>query len=136
MDPRLRFFISNNWLWKLNITTAKLTAYLHQTGTPHDAMLAKTLMHHHNQSIFQHFLHHIPEKLFVGKSVLYLFLYLLKATEILFQFSIKFFNKFMNHNPENLLVVTKNYIFIHFSLLRQRSFGPTSVSDVSANQVA
>jgi len=107
MDPRLRFFISNNWLWKLNITTAKLTAYLHQTGTPHDAMLAKTLMHHHNQSIFQHFLHHIPEKLFVGKSVLYLFLYLLKATEILFQFSIKFLNKFMNHNPENLLVVTK-----------------------------
>ena len=55
MDPRLRFFISNNWLWELNITTTNLTAYLHQTGTPHDAMLAKTLMHHHNQSIFQHF---------------------------------------------------------------------------------
>jgi len=61
MDPRLRFFISNNWLWELNITTTNLTAYLHQTGTPHDAMLAKTLMHHHNQSTFQHFLHEIQK---------------------------------------------------------------------------
>ena len=54
-DPRLRFYISNNWLWEINITTTNLTAYLHQTGTPNDAMLAKTLMHNHNQSIFQHF---------------------------------------------------------------------------------
>ena len=112
MDPRLRFSISNIWSWELNITTTNLTAYLHQTGTPHDAILAKTLMHHHNQSIFQYFciiiqksyslvkvfciysftylrlrsfcsssilnvatiLHHNPEKLFVGKSVLYLFI--------------------------------------------------------------
>ena len=66
MDPRLRFFISNNLSWELNITTTNFMAYLHQTGTPHDAMLAKTLMHHHNQSIFQHFLHEIQKKLFVG----------------------------------------------------------------------
>ena len=73
MDPRLRLFISNNWSWELHITTTNLTAYLHQTGTPHDARLAKTLMHHHNQCIFQQFLHNHPEKLLVGKSVLYLF---------------------------------------------------------------
>jgi len=58
MDPRLRFFISNNFSWE-NITTTNFMAYLQQTGTPHDALLAKTLMHHHNQSIFQHFLHQI-----------------------------------------------------------------------------
>jgi hypothetical protein len=61
MDPRLRFFISNIWSWELNITTTNLTAYLHQTGIPHDAMLANTLMHHHNQNIFQHFLHEIQK---------------------------------------------------------------------------
>ena len=106
MDPRLRFFISNNWSWELNITTTNLTVYLHQTGTRHDAMLAKTLMHHHNQSIFQHFfLHHNPEKLLVVTRFYIYSASLVKATEILFQFSIKCFNKFMNHNPENLLVV-------------------------------
>ena len=73
MDPRLRFFTSNNWSWELNITTTNLTVYSHQTGTPHDAILAKTLMHHHNQSIFKHFLHHNPEKLFIVTRVLYLF---------------------------------------------------------------
>ena len=55
IDPRLRSFKSNNWSWEINITTANLTAYLHQTGTLHDAILAKTLMHHHNQCIFQQF---------------------------------------------------------------------------------
>jgi hypothetical protein len=61
MDPRLRFFISNNLSWELNITTTNFMAYLHQTGAPHDAMLAKTLVHHHNQSTFQHFLHEIKK---------------------------------------------------------------------------
>jgi hypothetical protein len=55
MDPRLRFFISNNLSWEINITTTNFMAYLQQTGALHDALLAKTLMHHHNQSIFQHF---------------------------------------------------------------------------------
>ena len=34
-------------------TKDNLTAYLHQTGTQHDAILAKNLMHHRNQCIFQ-----------------------------------------------------------------------------------
>ena len=55
MDPRLRFFISNNLSWELNMTTTNFMAYLQQTETLHDALLAKTLMHYHNQSIFQHF---------------------------------------------------------------------------------
>ena len=66
-------------------------------------------------------LHYNPEKLFVGKSVLYLFLNLHKATEILSQFYIKCFNKVMNHNPENLLVVTVFYIY-SFLLVKATEF--------------
>ena len=68
------------------------------------------------------FLHYNLEKLFVGKSVLYLFLYLLKATEIFFQLYVKCFNKVMNHNPENLLVVTEFYIYSFF-LVKATEFG-------------
>ena len=60
MDPRLRFFISNNLSWELNITTTNFMAYLQQTGTPHDALLAKTLMH--LSTLFAS----NPEELFVG----------------------------------------------------------------------
>ena len=45
----------------------------------------------------------------------YIYLVLLvKATGFWFQFYIKCFNKVMNHNPENLLVVTEFYIYSFF----------------------
>jgi hypothetical protein len=93
MDPRLRFFTSNNWSWELNITTTNLTVYSHQTGTPHDAILAKTLMHHHNQSIFQQFCI-IIQKSYSLVKVFYIYsFFLLKATEFWSQFCIKCFSK-------------------------------------------
>ena len=113
VDPRLRFFISNNSSWELNITTTNLTAYLHKTGAPHDAIFARSLMYHHNQSIFQHFCIIIQKSYSLVKVFCIYSFFLLKAIEILFQFYIKCFNKFMNHNLKHLLVVTRYpYLFI------------------------
>ena len=76
MDPRLRFFEFNNWSWELNITTTNLMAYLNHPGTPQDALLAKNLIHYHNQCIFKQFVNHNQENSLVGKIVLYLFILL------------------------------------------------------------
>ena len=78
----LAIFKARKWSWEIKMTPTILAAYLQRIGTPHDAILTSSQMHTlHNQCVFEN-LDLSSRNFNIWQSVVFLFTFLVKASEL------------------------------------------------------